>query len=110
MGIYQDISMNQKQLEKMIGKMMNIIKPNGVSNMEFVLDPINKNEYYMEVTYIVPDGSEFLRSNNMRTSDDYRDKWNREIKNTIKNYFDVEVIISSSSIKSESYHERLKQY
>lgn len=102
--------MTQEQLEKMIGKMMNIIKPNGVSNMEFVLDFINKNEYYMGVTYIVPDGSEFLRSNNMRTSDDYRDKWNREIKNTIKNYFDVEVIINSSSIKSESYHERLKQY
>ena len=104
------MGMTQEQLEKMIGKMMNIIKPNGVSNMEFVLDFINKNEYYMGVTYIVPDGSEFLRSNNMRTSDDYRDKWNREIKNTIKNYFDVEVIINSSSIKSESYHERLKQY
>lgn len=102
--------MNQKQLEKMIGKMMNIIKPNHVSNMEFVLEPLDDNEYYMRVTYIVPDGSEFLRRDNMRKSDSYRDQWNHEIRNTIKNYFDVKVIISSSSITSESYHERLKQY
>jgi hypothetical protein len=104
--------MNQKQLEKMIGKMMNIIKPNGVSDMGFNLKPLEtyENEYYMDVTYIVPDGSEFLRRDNMRKSDSYRDQWNHKIRNTIKNYFDVKVIISSSNITSESYHERLKQY
>jgi hypothetical protein len=104
--------MNQKQLEKMIGKMMNIIKPNGVSDMDFNLRPLEtyENEYYMNVTYIVPDGSEFLKRDNMRKTDKYRDLWNHEIKNTIKNYFNVNVIISSSSINSESYHNRQKQY
>jgi hypothetical protein len=102
-GIYQDMSMNQKQLEKMIGKMINIIKPNGVSDMGFNLEPLDDDEYYMRVIYIVPDGSEFLRRDNMNKTDVYRDQWNREIKNTIKNYFNVNVIISSSNITSESY-------
>ena len=106
------MSTNQKQLEKMIGKMMNVIKPNGVSDMGFDLTPMEtyENEYYMDVTYIVPDGSEFLRGDNMRKSDSYRGQWNREIKNTIKNYFNVDVIINNSGIQSESYYNRQKQY
>ena len=80
------MSMNQKQLEKLIDKMINVIKPNGVSEMGFNLKPMEtyKDEYYMMVTYVVPDGSEFLRGDNMRKSDFYRGQWNREIKNTIK--------------------------
>ncbi len=104
--------MNQKQLEKMIGKMMNVIKPNGVSDMDFNLQPLEiyENEYYMNVTYVVPDGSEFLRGDNMKKSDAYRSQWNHEIKNTIKNYFNVDVIINNSGIQSESYYNRQKQY
>jgi len=98
------MSMNPKQLKMVIGKMMNVIKPNGVSNMNFHLTPINKNEYYLEVTYIVPDGSEFL--GDLKKTDYYRSGWNREIKNTIKNYFDIDVIINSSGVQSESYFNR----
>ena len=98
------MNMNPKQLKMMIGKMMNIIKPNGVSNMNFHLTPINKNEYYLGVTYIVPDGSEFL--GDFKKTDYYRSGWNREIKNTIKNYFDIDVIINSSGVQSESYFNR----
>jgi len=98
------MSMNPKQLKMVIGKMMNVIKPNGVSNMNFHLTPINKNEYYLGVTYIVPDGSEFL--GDFKKTDYYRSGWNREIKNTIKNYFDIDVIINSSGVQSESYFNR----
>lgn len=104
--------MNQQQLEKMIGRMMNVIKPNGVFDMGFNLKPMKnyKDEYYiMMVTYFVPDGSEFLKRDNMKKTDVYRDQWNREIKNTIKHYFNVNVVIGSSSIESESYYNRLKQ-
>lgn len=105
------MKMNQRQLEKMIGKMINVIKPNGVSFMEFKLDPldIHGNEYYMDVEYVVPDDSEFLRSFNMRDSDKQRTLWNREIRNSIKNYFDTDVIISNSGISAESYYNRLKE-
>jgi hypothetical protein len=106
------MKMNQQQLEKMIGKMINVIKPNGVSFMEFKLDPldIHGNEYYMSITYIVPDDSEFLRSFNMRDSDKQRTLWNREISKTISDYFDVKVIISSSGVSAESYYKRLKDF
>jgi hypothetical protein len=101
---------NQKQLEKLINKLVNVIKPNGVLDIEFYLEPIDDNEYYMNVTYVVPDGSEYLRANNMRNSDYVRVMWNRELSSTILNYFDVKVMISSSSIRSKSYNERLKHY
>lgn len=103
--------MNQRQLEKMIGKMINVIKPNGVSFMEIKLDPldIHGNEYYMDVEYVVPDDSEFLRSFNMRDSDKQRTLWNREIRNSIKNYFDTDVIIANSGISAKSYYNRLKE-
>jgi hypothetical protein len=104
------MKMNPQQLEKMIDKMMNVIKPNGVSNIEFNLEPIDDNEYYMNVTYVVPDDSEYLRVNDMRNSDYVRGVWNRELRTTILNYFDVKVMISSSSIRSKSYNERLKHY
>ena len=105
--------MNQRQLEKMIDKMMNIIKPNGVSNMEYNLDAldIHGNEYYMSVTYIVPDDSKLLENGKaLGFSDFYRQQWNRELHNTIKNYFDVAVIINMSAIMSESHYKRLKHY
>ena len=90
--------------KQLINKMIEVIKPNGVSNIRFNLQPLEDNEFYMNITYIVPDDSEFLRSYNMRNSDDIRIRWNNEIKNSIKNYFDIRVIINSTSISSQSYY------
>lgn len=106
------MSMNQPQLEKMIGRMINIIKPNGVVNINYELRPMDfvGNSYNMSITYIVPDDSEFLRSFNMRSADMIRRQWNEEISNTIRDYFDVEIIIGSSGITSESYYKRLKDF
>jgi short-subunit dehydrogenase involved in D-alanine esterification of teichoic acids len=63
----------------------------------------------MNITYIVPDDSEYLRSSNMRDSDNTRIKWNSEIKNSIKNYFNIDVIINSTGIQSESYYIKQKE-
>jgi hypothetical protein len=46
----------------------------------------------------------------MSGSDFYRKGWNHQIKNTIKDYFDTRVSIVSSGIRSETYHERSKEY
>lgn len=35
---------SQENLEKMITKMVSVIKPNGVSHIEFEINPIDKNE------------------------------------------------------------------
>jgi hypothetical protein len=105
-------------LRKLIDKMFSVIKPKGVSDIEYKLDPLSirddDNEFYMSITYVVPDDSEYLRGpNNIRQSsirDDVRIEWNRHIKKTIESYFDVKVIINSTGIRSESYHNKLKQY
>jgi hypothetical protein len=107
------MKMNQRQLEKMIGKMMNVIKPNGVSNIDFKLRPMDLvgNSYNMSITYIVPDDNIMLRGFTTGSlGDRTREQWNHEISKTISDYFDVEVIIGSSGVSSESYHNRLKQY
>lgn len=102
--------MNQKQLEKMIGKMINVIKPNGVSKLDYELKPIDdiSQEYYMTVTYVIPNDSIILKSRNLINQT--RANWNLEIVKTIKNYFGVDVIINSSGTQSESYYNRQKRY
>jgi hypothetical protein len=104
--------MRQEILDKLINKMIKHIKPNGVSELIYTLEPTDDTgeEYYMMVTYVVPDDSEFLPKFNMRNSDFNRKSWNTEITKTIKDYFDIRVIISNSSIQSESYYKRQKQY
>jgi len=106
------MAMSEEKLTKLINKMINVIKPQGVLNVYFKLEPlgIRKDEYYMYITYVVPDGSEFLKSPNMRISHDVRIGWNHEIKKNIKNYFDADVSITSSSISSESYYNRQREY
>jgi hypothetical protein len=105
------MKMSQEKLTKLIRKMTNVIKPKGVLDIEFHLEPlgIRDDEYYMNITYIVPDDSEYLRSSNMRFSDNKRINWNSEIKNSIKGYFNVDVIINSTGIKSESYYNKQKE-
>ena len=104
------MKMSQKNLEKMITKMVSVIKPNGVSHIEFEIDPIDKNEYYMSVKYVVPDDSPYLkRSTSTRTFDDIRNEWNSSLRQSIKNFFNTEVIINSSGIGSETFYKQKNQ-
>lgn len=101
------MEMSQEKLEKMITKMFSVIKPKGISHIEFEIDPIDSNEYYMSVEYIVPDDSPYLRmGTSPRTYDNIRSEWNLSLKKSIKNFFDTKVIIDSSSISSESFYKQ----
>ena len=104
------MSMNPKTIEKLINKMINVIKPNGVSKLDYKLKPIDdiSQEYYMTVTYVIPNDSIILKSQNLINQT--RTNWNLEIVKTIKNYFGVDVIINSSGTQSESYYNRQKRY
>jgi hypothetical protein len=104
--------MRQEILDKLINKMIKHIKPNGVSELIYTLEPTDDtgDEYYMMVKYVVPDDSEYLRSSNMRNSDFNRKLWNTEIAKTIKNYFGINVIINNSGTRSESEYKRRKNY
>lgn len=101
------MAMSEEKLTKLINKMINVIKPNGVLDITFRLEPlgIRNDEYYMDINYIVPDDSPYLRE----THRDIRTKWNGEIKKSIKNYFDTDVIINSTGMSSESYYNKQKE-
>jgi hypothetical protein len=105
---------NQKrfQLEKLIGKMINVIKPKGVSFIKFKLHPLDiygyKHEFIMDMVYVVPDDSELLKIHPFEYGDPSRYYWNNEISKTIKSYFNVNVIINDSSITSESQYKQSK--
>ena len=104
--------MSEEQLTNAIKKLTNVIKPNGVLGITFRLEPlgIRNDEYYMNITYIVPDDSPLLKmGKSPRSFNDIRMGWNNEIKTAIKNYFNTDVIINSSGISSESYHNRQKE-
>ncbi len=106
------MKMSEEQLTNAIKKLTNVIKPNGVLGITFRLEPlgIRNDEYYMNITYIVPDDSPLLKmGKSPRSFNDIRMGWNYEIKNSIKNYFNTDVIINSSGISSESYHNRQKE-
>jgi hypothetical protein len=106
------MKLSEEKLTKLIKKMINVIKPNGVLDIEFRLVPlgIRDDEFYMEITYIVPDDSPLLKmGKSPRSFNDIRMEWNYGIKNSIKNYFNTDVIINSSSISSESYYNRQKE-
>jgi hypothetical protein len=106
------MKMSQEQIERAINKMISVIKPTDVLSVDIEVHPLGldkvKYEYYLGITYIVPDDSEFLRSSNMEYSDYNRMKWNKEILDNLKNYLGIDVIINSSGVKSESYHNRMK--
>jgi hypothetical protein len=106
------MKMSEEQLTNAIKKLTNVIKPNGVLGITFRLEPlgIRNDEYYMNITYIVPDDSPLLKmGKSPRSFNDIRMEWNYGIKNSIKNYFNTDVIINSSSISSESYYNRQKE-
>lgn len=97
--------MNVEKVKEGINKLKDMIKPEGVIDIKYTLEPIEKNEFYMSVKYIVPDDSPYLRIHSMSQNDIFRQDLNRELKTNIDAYMNVRVIITSSGITSESYYE-----
>lgn len=100
-----DESNKVKNYTKLIGRYFEISKPNGVSKIEFDLRPTgDDNEYYMDITYIVPEGSELLKVNPFAIHRDSRYHWNHHITKDLKDYFGLKVIINNSSTINEKFY------
>jgi hypothetical protein len=102
-------SINLERDTKLIRRYLNISKPEGVSKVMFELRPTgDENEYYMDITYIVPEDSQYLQQdkpNNPReTYVNYRYYLNYHISKDIKNYFGLEVIINNSGTITEKFN------
>lgn len=100
MGMSKDI------LEKNIKKMLSIIKPEGVTMIDFELNPIKQNEYYLSLIYVVPDDSPYMKVNR---KEDPRHDWNRTILYSIRDYFNTRVIINSTNLTTESFYKQQKE-
>jgi hypothetical protein len=98
---------NLERDTKLIRRYLNISKPNGVSDIEFDLEPTgDKGEYYMEITYIVPEDSKFLHYK-PKPNEEYFNHgyfWGYQIKKDIYNFFGLNVIINNSGIRSEKFN------
>lgn len=100
-------------LHKLVGRLIKIIKPSGVNEIEFELEPIGgDSEYYLRLTYVVPNDSKYLeiRKNDSDSLDRIRETWNRQIGKSIMDYFGIKIYINSSGIRSEQYHNVMKSY
>jgi hypothetical protein len=101
------MKISQENLENSIRKMLSVLKPTEVSFVDFDLTPIDKDEYYMSISYIVPDDSPILKvKTSPRVYDDLRMKWNEEMKKNLKNFFNAKVIITSTGLSSESWYKQ----
>lgn len=96
---------NINRVYKIIKRYFDITKPSGVSDIEFELRPTgDKDEYYMNIIYLVPDGSELLKINPFAVGEKSRYNWNHQISKDVKNYFGLIVIINNSGIRNEKFN------
>lgn len=100
---------NLERYTKLIKRYLNLSKPKGVSDIEFDLKPTgDKGKYYMNITYVVPDDSEYLQQDmpiDFRQGYvNYRYNWNYHITKDIYNFFGLKVIINSSETISKKFN------
>ena len=101
-------SMNINRDTKLIRRYFDISKPEGVSKVEFEITPTgDESEYYMDITYIVPEDSKYLQQdkpkNPRQTYVNYRYFLNYHITKDLKDYFGLKVYINNSGTRREEF-------
>jgi hypothetical protein len=103
------MSISLKNIERVLKRLMPILLPEEVVDIDFELEPYRSstknNEYYFGITYVLPDDSDYLKIDN----DPPYKKWNHQIRKTIENTLDIEIIINSTGFRSLSYHLKNKK-
>ncbi len=89
-----------ESIKKSIGAILSVLKPKGVLEIKFKLEPISNDEYYLTLTYIVPDDSPAL---NRKTVDNYRYQWTDPIHKTIQDYLGISVFINQIGVSAKSF-------
>jgi hypothetical protein len=93
---------------KLIRRYLNISKPEGVSKITFEITPVgDESEYYMKITYVVPDDSKYLKVNDKNLIPvRYRYEWNHQITKDLKDYFGLKTYINQSGTRNENFYNR----
>ena len=104
----------QHKMVDIIKKIVSIHKPEGVVDVEVEVEPSSSGGvdlYNLSLTYVVPSDSEHLKVRNFRDRFYSFDKiypWNEELKKTIEDFLNINVIIGSHSIRSADFNLRKK--
>lgn len=96
------MAISEKRLRSLVDRLFLIMKPKGVSEIKYKMNHLYKNEYYFWIIYVVPDDSKFLDYDSARH---FREVWNKELKSSIFNHFNIRAIIASSGTVSETYNK-----
>jgi hypothetical protein len=100
--------LNDKTFVKILPKFIHTLLPDGVVDIEYDIEPIEKDEYYLNVTFIVPDDSPLLIIKNELLMMRERIEMREELKRKILGFFGKRVIINSTGIRAESFHRQHK--
>lgn len=93
--------MDIKAIRSFIKKILKYTKPEGVIDIDFEVNHLIGNEYYLSLEYVLPKGSDYLKTKNMNELDSVRIGWNRSIKKTIETHLGIKIYISSTGVRSE---------
>lgn len=103
--ILSEMKENDKEtkISNVIKKIINLHKPEGVNDIEFDLEQIDKDEYYLELIFVVPSDSDELKIKHGASN---KRRWVDGIKGAIENYLGVKIIVSSVGVKSSGFNFR----
>jgi len=97
---------DKKRLTKLVNDIVNSSKPSEVVKIDTKLFHISKNEFYLDVTYVLPDDNGLMSIHNMHILENLKLGWNVAITKTLKGFLNIEVIINNTGVTSESYYNK----
>ena len=100
--------LNDKTFIKILPKFIKNLLPEGVIDIEYDIEKLSDDEYYMGVTLIVPDDSPLLLRKNEFLMMKERNELREELKRNILGFFGKRMIINSTGIRAESFHNQSK--
>jgi hypothetical protein len=100
--------LNDKTFVKILPKFIKNLLPEGVIDIEYDIEKLSDDEYYMGVTLIVPDDSPLLLRKNEFLMMKERNELREELKRNILGFFGKRMIINSTGIRAESFHNQSK--
>ena len=94
------MKLSEEKLTRLINKMINVIKPKGVTDINFHLTPlgIRDDEYYMDIKYIIEDES----ISKLYTGLEFKEKYKGFVfySQKIMNWYDVRISSNDKTISS----------
>lgn len=93
---------------KVLPNFIHSLLPDGVVDIEYDIEPIENDEYYLDVTFVVPDDSPLLVRKNELLMMRERIEMREELKRKILGFFGKRVIINNTGVRAESYHRQHK--